>query len=382
MATLWYVSNSGSDSNTGASQVQAYATVGKALSSAASGDTIAVQTGTYTITATLNITQANLLIQGYGTTPGDNGTAPLITTATNSTVIFNTGSTNSGTQTFQNLSLSNTAGTSASCIWQLSAHGTTQAWVFVNCTFNGFSVAIDSSDGTPDDVAFISIINCLIENSTSVGLAWGGNNFGALCIFGSTFKNNARHLNIGNDIPVTITQTIFAGSTSSFGLNMDSNDATVFDSCTFFGNVNSSATVGFTSGNTFFALTNNIFYGNTGPGLAVISPTGNGLIRGLASSCNNAFGGNTGGNGWPGSTGDVALTANPFTNSSSGDFSLNSTSGGGAACKGAGFPGAFPGGTSTGHIDIGAVQSSSGGGGGGGNVSPVVSIGMTGGMRG
>jgi hypothetical protein len=378
---LWYVSNSGSDSNTGNSQAQAYATVGKALTSAASGDTIGVQTGTYTITATLNITQANLLIQGYGTTPGDNGTAPLITTATNGVIIFNTGTTNGGTQTFQNLNLSTTAGTPNSGIYQLSAHGTTQGWVFVNCIFNGFAVAIDSSDAVPDDVAYISVINCLIENSTSVGLAWGGNNFGALCIFGSTFKSNARHINLANDVPATITRTIFAGSTSSFGLNMDSVDATTFDSCVFFGNVNSSATVGFTSGNTFFSLTNNIFYGNTGTGPVIIAPSGNGSIRGVASSYSNAFGGNSGGNGWPGSTGDVALTANPFTNSSAGDFSLNSTSGGGAACKGAGFPGAFPGGTSTGHVDIGAVQSSTGGG-GGGNVPPVVTLGMTGGMRG
>jgi hypothetical protein len=378
---LWYVSNSGSDSNTGTSQAQAYATIGKALSSAAASDTIAVQTGTYMITSTLNITQATLLIQGYQTTPGDNGTAPLITTATNSTVIFNTGSSNGGTQTFQNLSLGNTAGTPASCIWQGSAHGTTQAWIFVECSFNGFAVAIDSSDGTPWDVAFISVIDCLIENSTVVGLTWGGTNFGALCIFGSTFKSNAQHIAISDNIPVTIARTIFSGSTNSFGLSMSSNDSTTFDSCTFFGNVNNSATVGFTSGNTFFALTNNIFYGNTGAGLAVIAPTGNGLIRGLASSCNNAFGGNTGGTGWPGSIGDVVLTANPFTNSASGDFSLNSTSGGGAACKGAGFPGAFPGGTSTGHVDIGAVQSSTGGG-GGGNVPPVVTLGMTGGMRG
>jgi hypothetical protein len=54
---------------------------------------------------------------------------------------------------------------------------------------------------------------------------------------------------------------------------------------------------------------------------------------------------------------DVALTAKPFTNSAGGDFSLNSTAGGGAACKGVGWPGIFPGGTTTGNIDVGAVQS-------------------------
>jgi hypothetical protein len=49
----------------------------------------------------------------------------------------------------------------------------------------------------------------------------------------------------------------------------------------------------------------------------------------------------------------------------SGDYLLNSAVGGGAALKGAGLPGMFPGGTSTGALDIGAVQSASGGGGGG-----------------
>jgi len=102
-------------------------------------------------------------------------------------------------------------------------------------------------------------------------------------------------------------------------------------------------------------------------------------IAGAAASTSNAFGAN-GGNysSWNGSFGDVSLTANPFTSAGTGDYSLNSTAGGGAACKGAGFPGVFPGGLSTGHADIGAVQS-----GGGGSVGGMlVHSGMTGGMRG
>jgi hypothetical protein len=312
--------------------------------------------GTYTFTTTLAVAQSTVSFIGYGSTHGD-GTLCSWTTATNSTVIINTGSSNGGTQTFQNLNLSNTATTKASGIYQLNAHGTTQGWNFVNDTFNGFAVAIDSSDGTPDDVAFITVVNSLIENSTIAGISMGGTDFGVLRIFGSSFISNAQHISISDNSPVTIARTIFAGSTAAFGLNMDSIDSTTFDNCTFANNVNSSATVGFTSNNAFFALTNNIFYGNTGLGLAVITSTGNGAIRGLASSHSNAFGNNTGGTGWPGSVGDVALTANPFTNAGSGDYSLNSTAGGGAALKGAGFPGIFPGGTSTGHVDIGAVQS-------------------------
>ncbi len=53
---------------------------------------------------------------------------------------------------------------------------------------------------------------------------------------------------------------------------------------------------------------------------------------------------------------DVTLTADPFTNAASNDFSLNTTAGGGAAARGAGNPSAFPGGLTTGHIDFGAAQ--------------------------
>jgi hypothetical protein len=42
---------------------------------------------------------------------------------------------------------------------------------------------------------------------------------------------------------------------------------------------------------------------------------------------------------------DVTLTADPFTSRGDDDYTLNNTAGGGAACKAAGFPGAFPDGT-------------------------------------
>ena len=54
----------------------------------------------------------------------------------------------------------------------------------------------------------------------------------------------------------------------------------------------------------------------------------------------NFFGSNTSGarNNAPTDATDVALTANPFTDPSNNDFSLNSTAGGGAAAKGLGYP--------------------------------------------
>lgn len=53
---------------------------------------------------------------------------------------------------------------------------------------------------------------------------------------------------------------------------------------------------------------------------------------------------------------DVTLSADPFTNAGSNDYSLNATAGGGAACRGVGVPQTWPGTTTVGTPDLGAVQ--------------------------
>jgi len=68
-------------------------------------------------------------------------------------------------------------------------------------------------------------------------------------------------------------------------------------------------------------------------------------------------------------TGLVTLSASPFTNAAGNDFSLNTTAGGGSACRGAGTPGAYLGLSTTSYPDIGAVQHQDSGGGG---VFPVI----------
>lgn len=79
----------------------------------------------------------------------------------------------------------------------------------------------------------------------------------------------------------------------------------------------------------------------------------------------NAFYGNTSGkyNGFSNGLNDVILTGDPCTNGTSGDLSLDNTANEGAACRAAGYPGAFPGGTTTGYRDIGAAQHQDSGGG-------------------
>lgn len=106
---------------------------------------------------------------------------------------------------------------------------------------------------------------------------------------------------------------------------------------------------------------NCISYGNTGYGFN--SSTAAGGIFATVMGC--ATGGNTAGDfnstniPTANKIGHVTLTGNPFANAGSYDFSLNSTSGAGAACKAVGI-GSFPSGASTGYPDIGAVQSRGG----------------------
>jgi len=87
---------------------------------------------------------------------------------------------------------------------------------------------------------------------------------------------------------------------------------------------------------------NSIYYGNGGYGISVEStPYALGYI---VKGNGNAFGSNTSGayQHIPMLPGEVTLTGDPFTSKSTGDFTLNSTSGAGAACKGVGWPTVIP----------------------------------------
>lgn len=90
-----------------------------------------------------------------------------------------------------------------------------------------------------------------------------------------------------------------------------------------------------------FSMFNSILYGNAGYGLNC--PSGFDPIANNGIDF-NAFGSNTSGarNNTTAGGSDVTLSADPFTNGASDDFSLNATAGGGAACKAVGYPTAFP----------------------------------------
>ncbi len=332
-------------------------TLAAASTLAISGNTLNIKAGTYTLTTTVSAGQNTVTWLGYGSTWADAGTKPLITTATNSTVLVNTVSANNGIATFQNLSFSNTAGTRESIIQQLSAHGTAQQWLFRDDIFDGGTRCIDSGNGVPFDVFEVVINKTEVKNCTVSGFT-SENSSGSTAtwvrINESNFHGNAIHVELGpSSRGAQIIRSKFWGAIGAGTSPLDLRGAGIitFDSNTVANNTGSGIDVSSTT--TQFYFCNNISYGNTAYGVHAASST---LLiqQAVSSGCNNAYGANTTANyfSFTASPGDISLSADPWVNASIGDFRLNTTSGGGALLRGAAFGDA--------NLDIGAVQSAAG----------------------
>jgi uncharacterized protein (TIGR02217 family) len=109
---------------------------------------------------------------------------------------------------------------------------------------------------------------------------------------------------------------------------------------------------------------NGAFTGNAAWGVNYLSSDVSGATAlGLAAWVNNAYFGNGSGarRQVPAGSGDITLTADPWTSAAVGNFAPNTTAGGGAALRAAGYPGGYgltssPA-TQIGYLDVGSVQS-------------------------
>jgi len=352
-------------------------TLNTAINAVAPDNVINIKAGTYTQTATATqVANNNFSLIGFGTAHGDNGTRPLLTTATNSVDILRA---NAGLAVI-NVNFSSTAATKGGAI--VDTHSGA-AGVVMNCTFDGFGFAtIDSSNGSSGNAAsviwaqlYVSgveikngnigiyqfdelyVTDSYIHAMTGDGIVERGNAANSIAIISRTIVNGASHG----------ISTQYVGSyvrLSSVTIANSTSDGILFNNTTNLSQIN-------------LVVENSVIYGNGGYGVNWTGGTPTAFTN--YSWRNNGFGSNTSGDVNTGNRGFsyIALTATPFTNSATGDFSLNATAGGGALLKGAGFPGIFPGGTSTGSLDVGAVQSA----GSGGAAGMLVNGGMTGGVR-
>lgn len=310
------------------------------------GNTVWIQAGTYTQTTQQATGNSSVLYSGYVTSHGDITPAtaftsnPLITTATNSIILIQ-GNGAGTTIQYSNLNFSNTAGTPAICIANTANNG--MNIVINHAQFTGCTHGISATNGAGGT-------NLYVDNSDfAAATADGINNTSAATVV-TTIKNSRFHTGI---IGVTVTtpldlvgNTFYAGTTQ-----VVANGARFSAHGNSFGGANTLDCVDTNA--LSVSWVSNIVYGCSAGGATGIKASSPAIIT---MNGYNAYGNNTANRvGIGAGTSDVALSADPYTSESTGNFALNATAGGGAAAKTVGYPGVMPG--STGKIDIGAVQS-------------------------
>lgn len=320
----------------------ALASPGAAAPLVVTGNTVHLKGSTHTVTsASTNVSGGCVSVtvlctwQGYGSIRGD-GTRPTIIAGTISTftLFANTGVGSILRDVIIDGAVKTSGrGVSGFSLHNVKAQNCTNTGIFgpnsvvtTNCEVTGCTTvapALYSQGGL--------VVGCYVHDNTVTGV-WATNSIDLISV------NNTGGSSRGVDDGFTIN----AGS----HINL-----------TTYGN----GSDGFRQQNngTVSVLINLLCYGNGGYGINGNAQTV--LVK------NAALGGNTSGttNGLTPANviGTITLTSDPFTNKAAGDYSLNTTAGGGAACRAAGFPGVFPGGTTTGYADIGAVQHQDSGGG-------------------
>jgi hypothetical protein len=308
----------------------ALATPGAAAALVVAGNKVHVKAGTYTLTATIQPNNVSpLMFIGYGATHEDNGTKPLLTSATDSVNLF--------TKHYDqylivtNFAFTHTATTRGNGLY-IDNGG--NAVLITDCTFDGCQSAIDSGQDQ-----LLNMFRCSVINSVSNGI----HNHGTTFLDGVKVAGSGGHgISLEGNTANTILRSRFTDN-ATIGINNLSGTVTVREvTCA---NNGSDGLYIANSWGGRYSVANSLFYGNGLWGIALKSgaPTMDASFIATA----NAFGGNVRGSYGIVSTstvatptinrGDVTLTADPFTDSASDDYSLNSAAGGGAACQAAGY---------------------------------------------
>lgn len=330
----------------------AFASPGACAGLAQSQNSIWMQSGTYSLTSSssnvaggrVSLAARNTL-RGYQTTRCDDAARPLLQASGISSVSIVTAANISGLVWCIEVDGANLTGMRGiECTTNL---GTVYKCKVSNCKNGG--IVTGSGD--------CSVILCYVTgcSTASYGFSLRGRAFGCVA-----YNNSVA--GFGATADATAMNCISYGNTTSSGHGFADIRIMHCYNCTAYGNAGS----GYYEPNGVIdrsKLVNCIAYGQTRYGTEMTISTDN--RPALFVNC--AWGNNTLGvhsNDPMIDLNAVTLTANPFTNAASGDFSLNNTAGGGSALRAAGIPSAFPTIGTTGYIDIGAAQGQAGGGGG------------------
>jgi len=335
--------------------------------------TIWYKSGTDTITSTITqpASVIGTIVHGYQTTRGDaTGTRPLLTTATNSTNLFAGVTTGNASITFNNVNFSNTAGTPAVGFYAPTSGGG-GGLALINCKLSGFTYGVlgnYSGDYYWDALMLYGteVTASVNDGVQNVGLSYVyGSNFHGNGACGMTFGGGSAN---GNPAVIVFDHSISQSNTTcGLGGGSSTKPQMMIVTNSIFYNNTTAGLILFTQqqgGNAL--LTNNVFMSNGTYGIQNSDASTLWYNTGTANQFNNAFYNNTDGarNNYPSDPSDITLSASPFVSAGT-NFALNSTAGGGALLKAAGYPGVIPG-SGTGYLDVGALQSqaasSSGGG--------------------
>jgi hypothetical protein len=311
----------------------------------------------YVLTTELDISFLGSIADGPIRIYSSSGTKPVITSSTSGIHLFDVGTAQA--VNFQNLKFTHSGATRGHGITSWASM--TQFCWFDNLEFDGCQVGIRGSYGSDWTFQNCSFTRIVSKNCTSHGIeiAGEGNILSGLYvhhnagsgIYGTGGSNIGTHAIVNALITNNTGRGIYWNSTENniHGVSIVN--------CTIANNgsdgIRNIMGTGFNTRYTH--LVNTILYGNLGWGVYVDNP----LL--VLSGNNNAYGANSLGhrNGFSALPGDVDLTANPFTAAL--DYTLNNIAGGGAACRGAGFPGTIDG--LVGGFSVGAMQLGTGGGG-------------------
>jgi hypothetical protein len=354
--SVYYVDGTRSDdTGNGLSEANAKKTPQAGLNLLANGDFLNIKaSGVYSVSAALTCPAgpsytAKTRIRGYTSSPGDGGKA--IFRATAGVWIFDPGQPCS----IEDLDVDGNSVASAKGV-RIAQYGCVLNIKVRNCV-TGIKPATDTH------ISWSEVTGCTAEsidgqstNAVFFNDLWIHDNTGPLYAASS-----------GAVIGCLITNNSGA---SNDGLNLPNGYDVLVRNCVIHGNGRHGIALPNNYANLQPGIQNNIITNNGGYGIffnqSPVQPAQIPEFR------NNAFRSNTSGNynHSISGLGDIALTGDPFMNAAAGDFSLNNTAGAGAAARAAGYPGVFPGGLTTGYLDIGAAQHQdpAGGGGAGGPV--------------
>lgn len=297
---------------------------------------------TITITARPDFQNlTNLELIGYTTTRTDLGKATITTSnGTDNLLLFR----GTGSFILQNFTMTDTSGTRHNAIAFVNNFN---FLIVINCSFSGNSISINWNGVT---ILNALIRQCAIASCTGAGISIQIAGFVEVddCYIHDNTGNGIDILATASPIRLVVNRSVIRAN--AIGIKsvddgaVGNNSVIVCLNCAIISNT-SDGIKHLGTGTNFQVLTylqNCIVYGNGGYGVNVVAASLSLNYSGYAGY--NAYGSNTSGNknNFPAQTGDVALSADPFTNAAGGDFSLNATAGGGAACKAVGFPLTFP----------------------------------------